>query len=167
MEALRRVLQASLLVNARERLQLLLPSLSSHWVKPQNMMSSKSKAETMSVLIKPCVRCTVLFICYLKRDLCEIVAWRSLLTIDNHLLSTLCNRNLHETIIPSSSGMRALNSFRVFHYLGNTDPWISSSPTRPHNKPRLLPEVASGKPGHTAAATKPRVHQDDPKDKDL
>lgn len=63
MEALRCVLQASLLVNARERLQLLLPSLSSHWVKPQNVMSSKSKAETMSVFIKPCVRWTILFIC--------------------------------------------------------------------------------------------------------
>lgn len=62
-EALRHVLQTSLLKNARERLQFLTPSPSPHWVKPQNMMSSKSKAEAKSVLIKASVQWAIIFLC--------------------------------------------------------------------------------------------------------
>lgn len=94
------------------------------------------------------------------------MAWRWILTLDNNLLSTLCNRNLHETIIISSSSvMRALNSFWwLFHKLHYMDPRGQVSPSQhiPTYKPRLLPEVASGKPGRTAAATKPRARQDGP-----
>lgn len=55
-EALRCVLQSLLLVKVRERLEFLTLNLSPHWVTPQNMMSSKSKAEAKNGLIKASVQ---------------------------------------------------------------------------------------------------------------
>lgn len=97
------------------------------------MTPSKSKAEALSVLIKVCVQWTLIFM-LLEKGLVLNCGWRHILTIDNHLLSTLRNRNLHETIIsPSSAVMRTLGSFWLLfpslpythlsgHYFPNTSP---------------------------------------------